>query len=304
MKKYSSVQTDVFTDKIFAGNQLAVFLDGKGLDKDTMQAMANEMNYSESTFILPPESDEADFRVRIFTPGMEVPIAGHPTIGTTFVLASKGMIELKEPVTRLKLEMLVGIVPVEITVEDKKIKNIMMTQPIPVFEKEFTNVSKMAKALSIAEKDIAETRLPMELISMGGLPFFYVPISSLAAVQKIKANISILDEIFQETEDRLVFVFVKEPVHPTSTVHCRMFGHAFGVIEDAATGAASGPLGYYLVKHKVVEQEPIAKIVSEQGFEMGRPSIIKIEIDNQQGEITGVRVGGNAVIAGEGFLYI
>jgi len=149
MRKYRFLHVDVFTETRFGGNQLAVFVDGQSLSTEEMQKIACEMNFSETTFVLPPERPEADWKVRIFTPGRELPFAGHPTLGTAYVLAQEGMVELKEPQTTMNLELGIGIVPVELEVTNQKIGFLQMKQQKPTFGRRLNQIARIAEALAI-----------------------------------------------------------------------------------------------------------------------------------------------------------
>lgn len=298
------VIADVFTEKQFGGNQLAVFTDGSGLDSATMQNLAREMNYSETTFLLPPENG-GDFRVRIFTPGQELPFAGHPLVGSAFVIVAERLKEWAEPVTLLALETGVGRIGVEVGIEGGKPGRTTMTQPLPVVRGEYSNISALAKALSLEAAQIERTGLPVETI-FNGIAVMIVPVDSQAAIEGVRVDAGALERISNEVGASTVLVFTRETLLPASTVHCRVFAPAAGVAEDAATGSANGPLGSYLVRHKLVESAATTRIVSEQGFEMKRPSLLYIDVDVDVGseEITAVRVGGGVVISGRGEIFI
>lgn len=289
---------DVFTDRMFGGNPLAVFLDGRGVGDTEMQALAREMNLSESTFILPPADPANDFRVRIFTPGRELPMAGHPTIGTAFVLAREKMIPSGGETVTIRLEEKVGLIPVRLEMKDGVPDKIWMTQPRPTFGPVFPNAAAVAEMLGIDPADIRND-LPIEVVSCG-MPFLFVPVRDLATMRRLSFNRELTRRALESLEVSEVFAFAMEVENAGSTVHSRMFAPELGVPEDPATGGASGPLGSYLVRHGVVSAQPKASIVSEQGIEMGRPSFIHIEITQESNEITDVKVGGHTVFVGGG----
>lgn len=289
---------DVFTNRMFGGNPLAVFTDGLGISDENMQLLAKEMNLSETTFVLPPDNPENDYKVRIFTPGRELPMAGHPTVGTTFVLHREGMLpEAWEELT-IRLEEKVGLIPVSLTFKDGAPDMIWMTQPRPTFGPTFEDRAIIAEMLSVDEANL-DPGLPIEVVSCG-VPFLFVPVRDLETMRRIEFRAEVCKKALDPLGLMEVFVFAPEVEHKGSTVHSRMFAPGLGVPEDPATGGASGPLGSYLVHHGVVEAPPSAYIVSEQGIEMGRPSFIHIQIEQQGGEITKVRVGGQAVYVGGG----
>jgi trans-2,3-dihydro-3-hydroxyanthranilate isomerase len=295
---------DVFTQKQFGGNQLAVFTDGTGLDTETMQNIAREMNYSETTFILPPEAG-SDFRLRIFTPAEELPFAGHPLVGSGYVIVSEKMKNWSEPITSVKIETGVGEIIVNVETLNGNAGFSQMTQPLPVVKSEWTDIARLAKALSLEASDIKTTNLPVQLL-FNGIPVLMIPVASLKAVESIKVDVNALEAISLEVGAKTVMAFTTETVAPTSTAHCRVFAPIEGIIEDAATGSANGPLGFYMVHHKLVKSEATTRIISEQGYEMRRPSIINIEIDvdDLSNQVTGVRVGGGVVLSGEGIIHI
>ncbi len=289
---------DVFTDHAFGGNQLAVFPDGRGLSTQIMQALAKELNLSETTFVLPPADPTHDYAVRIFTQTTELPMAGHPTIGTTFVLAHQNLISLKGDVTSITLEEKVGPIPVTIFSQGDQIKTIQMQQPLPQFGPEFTDRESIAQMLSLESTDL-DFSLPIQVVSCG-VPFLYVPVKSLKAAQKIRFRQDVWEQALHDFASRSIFVFTHETVHPTSTVHSRMFAPDMGIGEDPATGGASGPLGAYLCRYRVLQDSGPLKIISEQGLEMGRPSFIEITIEHQNTQITRVLVGGQSYFMGSG----
>lgn len=305
MRKLHYHRVDVFTDRAFGGNPLAVFTNGRGLTPETMQAIAKEFNLSETTFVLPPDDARHDYRVRIFTPANELPMAGHPTVGTSFVLAREHMVESAgdEAVT-ITLEEGVGPIPVRIEFEGGQPVFIEMTQPLPVFGPRLEDPAPIAEMLSLDVADIDEW-LPVEVVSCG-VPFLYVPLKSLDAARRARPRADLMERALAGVVPPEVLVFTREVEHAGSTVHSRMFAPPLGITEDPATGAASGPLGSYLVRHGLVRggDGGAAEIVSEQGIEMGRPSFIKIRIETEGEEITGVHVGGQSVYMGEGFIEL
>jgi trans-2,3-dihydro-3-hydroxyanthranilate isomerase len=305
MRKLNYHLVDVFTNRQFGGNPLAVFTNGRGLRAETMQAIAKELNLSETTYVLPPETAANDYRVRIFTPGQELPMAGHPTIGTTYVLAREHMIArgADGAETEIKLEEGVGTIPVRIEWREGAARFIEMRQPRPVFGPRVEDLRAVAEMLSIEPEEIASTNLPPEVVSCG-VPFLFVPVKSLRAVRDIKFRLDVWESQLKNVVPPEVFVFTREVEFADSTVHGRMFAPGIGIWEDPATGGASGPLGCYLVRHGVVPCDGVAELVSEQGIEMGRPSFIKIRIAREGEEITDVRVGGECRFMGEGYLEI
>jgi trans-2,3-dihydro-3-hydroxyanthranilate isomerase len=302
-RSYRYLHYDVFTDRLFGGNQLAVFLDARGLPGKTMQSIANEMNFSETTFILPPEERGTDFRLRIFTPGTELPMAGHPTIGTAFALARTGVLEA----TRKEFVFGLGIGPtrVSLTWDGSDLTFAWMTQHLPTFSEPIVDTAGAAGALGLPQAAVAGTGLPAQVVSCG-LPFLFVPLATRRAVDNAASNFEAIDTFFRASrvEASGVFLFSHERGGDKANVYSRMFAPEMGVAEDPATGSASGPLGCYLVRHKIVSPAKAGAILNLQGVKMGRPSYVHVSIGVEKGDITSVRVGGEAVLAGEGTLYI
>ncbi len=302
MPRYPFRQLDVFTRQPLAGNALAVFPDASGLDAKTMQALAREMNLSETTFVTP--SPLATRRVRFFTPAAEIPLAGHPTIGTWWMLAETGAIPLAPTgTTHVTQETGAGVLPVDIHGEDGKPTRVVMTQAEPQFGDPITAGARLAKALGGGAGLLPKQPAP-QLVSTG-LPQLMVPIRSLAKLKALPSGGTgmQLAKVLDELGTRCAMCYALETEQPGATVHCRMFAPGFGVPEDPATGSAAGGLGCYLVWHGLVRpHDGVARIVVEQGIEIGRPSMIHVEIAvGNGGEITSVRVGGEAVtvITGE-----
>jgi len=291
---------DVFTDRAFGGNPLAVFLDGKGMSDALMQAIAKEFNLSETTFVLPPQNPANDFRVRIFTPAAELPMAGHPTVGTTFVLTRAGLVRPGTGRTTITLEEGVGPIPVAIDWKNSEPSFIEMQQPLPEFGSPIENRTAIAEMLSLEPGAIRDD-LPIQVVSCG-VPFLFVPVKTLEAIRRIRFRIEVAERL--KTPAGNTFVFTMETEFPGSGVHSRMLAPLLGVAEDAATGGASGPLGCYLVRHNVLASENEMRVVSEQGIEMGRPSFLHIRIRHTGDEITAVHVGGSCCYMGSGQLEL
>jgi trans-2,3-dihydro-3-hydroxyanthranilate isomerase len=304
MRSYRYLHLDVFTDRLFAGNQLAVFLDGRGLAADTMQAIAKEMNFAESTFVLPAERSGTDMRVRIFTPAEELPMAGHPTIGTAFALARAGV--LSPGTDRVTFGLGIGPSPVSLTWRDAALGFAWMEQLKPEFGEPVADIAGAAAALRLPAAAVAGTGLPVQRVSCG-TPFLLVPLATRRAVDSASLDTIAYGAFARAAglSDLPVFLFTPESSQADrATVYSRMFAPGFGISEDPATGGASGPLGCYLVRHRVVAPDKAGAILSLQGVKMGRPSHIHVAIALEGREISTVRVGGEAVLAGEGTLYV
>ena len=292
IRRYRYVQADVFTSRPFGGNQLAVFTDARGLSDAEMQAIAREMAFSETTFVLPATRPEASRRVRIFTPSVEMPMAGHPTVGTAWVLARRGDLPLPEAILEL------GIGPVTVRVEDDF---VWMTHRPAEFGTVRTDPAAVAKALAISPDDV-DPRWPIQTVSTG-FPFLLVPVRSLAAIARCRSDADALGALFRQEPPVSVYPFTTETVSPQATLHSRMFSpHVAGVVEDPATGSAAAPMGAYAVKHGLVPGAPRTRLVIEQGLEMHRPSEIHVDVRRNGDEVAELRIGGQTVIVGEGEL--
>ena len=291
---------DVFTDRKFEGNQLAVFPDARGLSSAQMQTITREMNFSESTFILPSEVEGTDVRMRIFTPGMELPMAGHPTIGSTFALAHEGRIAAGR--NRWTFGLGVGPTLVELTWADRALSFVWMDQRPPDYRQPASARADIVRAAGVDPDAVDATGLPVEEISCGA-QFMLIPVQTRAAVDAAEPDLAAMRKLKSAFPGNhvAVFVFSTEPVDPEVVAYSRMFAPGFGLAEDPATGGASGPLGSYLVKHGLVNREQRQNMVSLQGVAMGRPSRIHMRItEDANGQITRVQVGGKAVRVGEG----
>jgi trans-2,3-dihydro-3-hydroxyanthranilate isomerase len=302
-RRHRYLHLDVFTAETFGGNQLAVFLDARGLTSELMQAVTKEMNFSESTFILPAERPDTDIRMRIFTPGREMPMAGHPTVGSTFALALAGVIPAGR--RRWVFGLNAGPTPVDIDWDGDRPVFAWMTQQQPVFGPVVPDIDAAARSVSLQAGAIQATGLPVQEVSCG-VPFVFIPVAGRADVDAASPNLGAFNALCESAgvDDHAMFVFSREPGPDGATVYSRMFAPGLGVYEDPATGAASGPLGCYLVRHGVVPSSQAASILSLQGVKMGRPSRVHIAIGLEGGDITRVQVGGEAVLVGEGELYL
>ena len=305
MKTLDYTLVDVFTDMPFGGNQLAVVEGREDLTGEAMQKIAKELNLSETVFVYPPVKGANVRKLRIFTPQMELPMAGHPTIGASYVLASTGLVPTDEGRNEWVLEEQIGEIPVTVHKEDGKIVSVEMKQPLPVFSEALQDRKLAADLLSLSEEDLYHG-LPVQSVS-SGVPFMFIPLRSLEAIQRIHFRQDVWEQHFSgKPVSQHIFTFTTETQNADAAVHCRMFAPAMGIAEDPATGAASGPLGAYLVEHRVLHEgdSEIYAIRSEQGYEMGRPSRIDITVTGHSGGIKEVKIGGSSVIIGKGQLFL
>ena len=258
-------QVDVFSGDLFGGNPLAVFLRGKNFTEGQFQKVSREMNLSETTFIFPPSSAEVDFDIRVFTPEKEIPFAGHPTLGTAYVLRKANMIPANQ--NKLKLKFRGGVIPVQFE-EDNK---IYMVQPSGKILQTYSKLEKIANCLGLNLNTI-DTNLPIQTVTTG-FPALLIPITSLRAIQRININLPLLKEVLNEVEVDMIFPFTRETVNLENSIHARGFAPFIGISEDPATGSVSGALGYYLYSKNREEK----KIMIEQGFEIKHFGFKKIQ---------------------------
>ncbi len=297
-------QADVFTDQPFGGNPVAVLPDAQGLTDRELQQIAREMNLSETVFVFPPTDQAAVAKIRIFTPTREIPFAGHPVLGTFYVLGELKKLAVREPVTCAVYECNLGLFPVELHTHRGEILRVVMSQPKPQFLNQVEGVQAVfdvAKALGVSKNAITEAKWPIQVVSTG-LPVMIVPVRTLTAVRSIMPDVSAVNRLCERYGANGMMVFTTMTVDEAATVHTRMFAPPVGVLEDPATGSASGALGAYLVHHGVVEVAPMTEIVAEQGYEIERPSRILIQVESDDDAIQEVKVGGQVVMVAEGVL--
>jgi trans-2,3-dihydro-3-hydroxyanthranilate isomerase len=297
-------QADVFTSQPFGGNPVAIFPDAGGLTDDQLQRVAREMNLSETVFVFPPTDPAAVVKLRIFTPTHEIPFAGHPVIGTFYVLARLGLIAVPEPVTCVVQECNIGLFPVELYVEDGEVERVVMTQTKPEFlgpVEETEDLYKLAGALGLSKHVLAGMKWPIEVVSTG-LPVLIVPVRTLTAVRWIRPDATAIMDLCRRYGANGIMAFTTVTVEPSATVHARMFAPSIGILEDPATGSAGGALGAYLVQNGVLDVAPTTEIVVEQGYEIERPSQIFVQVESDDDAIQTVKVGGQCVLVVEGTL--
>jgi trans-2,3-dihydro-3-hydroxyanthranilate isomerase len=294
---------DVFTDRKFGGNQLAVFPDAREIPPELMPQIARVFNYSETTFVLPPDDPSHTAKVRIFTPGGELQFAGHPTIGTSHVLAVVGAIALTGDETHIVLEEGVGPVKVTIRSRDGVPTFAQLTAAkLPEVGPPAPSSEKLAAMLSLSKDDLIGRDMLPESVSCG-TPFLFVPLTDRRAVGRARVKGDLFDAALAGYVTDKVFVFAMDGERPDSQVRARMFAPTIGVPEDPATGSAAVALGGYLAARDP-RFEGTLRWVVEQGFEMGRPSILEVEADKRGGKVTAARVGGQTVMMCEGTMEL
>ena len=295
-------QADVFTNEPFGGNPLAVFPDADELSDRDFQQIAREMNLSETVFVLPPTDPKAVAKIRIFTPLQEIPFAGHPVLGTFYVLGILKRLPLQEPITKFFYECHIGIFPLELIILQGQIEQVVMSQPSPEFLEVVSQVEilyELAKALGVHKSLITDLPFPVEVVSTG-LPVLIVPIRTLTAVKSMQVNHAGIQEVCDRIGVHGIMVYTTMTLEEEATVHTRMFADPIGISEDPATGSASGALGGYLVKNGVVEVGPTTEVVIEQGYEIDRPSRILVQVFSDDDIIQEIKVGGQVVMVAEG----
>lgn len=294
MKGLNFYIVDVFAERKYAGNQLAVVRGAKDLADKEMQAIAKEMNYSETTFILSDEERDGGYDVRIFTPETEVPFAGHPTLGTAYVIQEE---ILEKPVERVVLNLKVGKIPVTFVHGEKEREVLWMKQVAPRFGRTF-EVEAIAGILNLDLKEI-DGNHPIEEVSTG-LFFIIVPLKRLDALKSAKLNREKYFPFIKDTDGKCILMFCPQTREKQNNMSVRVFAEYYGVSEDPATGSANGCLAGYLVKNRYFGGSKI-DIRVEQGHEIGRPSLLLLRAEEKAGKID-VFVGGTAILVAKGKL--
>ena len=280
---------DVFAQERYAGNQLAVVTGAFFLPDERMQAIANEMHFSETTFIPSSEKRNGGFDVRIFTPSIEVPFAGHPTLGTAYVI--KHFVQEEDGGDTVVLNLKAGQIPVRFEKHGAE-EVLWMKQLPPTFGKTF-KTEELASVLQLNAGDF-DSAFPIQLVSTG-LPFIIVPLKTLDAVKRSKVN---LDQLLKLQVEAGVLVFCRETVQKDNNLHVRVFVPLFGTVEDPATGSGNGCLAGYLSRYRYFGTDKVDVRV-EQGIELGRPSLLLLKAENAGGKI---EVGGKVFLVAEGKL--
>ncbi len=285
---------DVFAEKKYAGNQLAVVIARDPLSDNEMQMIAGEFNFSEISFIVSDKSENGGYPVRIFTPKQEVPFAGHPTLGTAYVI-NKEITKNKSNYINLNLKA--GQIPVRFKYEGDMVIKLTMKQNAPEFGKVLGN-KEIAEVLSIDPSDI-DDNFPIEEVSTG-LPFIIAPLRSLSSARKAKINKDAYFSLIEKTDAKAIYLFCKETYDKNNHINARMFADAYGIEEDPATGSAAGCLAGYLVKHACSGKDNL-NIRVEQGYEINRPSLLFLEAYEDNKGIH-INVGGRVIEVANGSL--
>ena len=290
------VTLDVFTDKRFAGNPLAVVLEPDGLDTAAMQSIAREFNLSETVFVQPPEDRSHRAKLRIFTPARELPFAGHPTVGTAVLLAR---LDGGDKPRDLILEEKIGLVPCRVSPAGHDAGRASFDIPrLPAKEAEGPDAAAMAAALGLSAADVGLEGFAAARWSAGN-PFTFVPVRNLDAIARCRLDLARFDAVFGAGDHAAAFVFCRETAEQGNSFHARMFAPMMGVHEDPATGSAAAAFsGYLAARGSHADGEHAVCI--EQGYEMGRPSLIELTLKISGGKLAGAAIGGGAVVVTEG----
>lgn len=306
-KLYEYYTLDVFTDHVFGGNQLAVLIDARGLNTAQMQHVTREFNLSETVFVLPPEAPMHTRKARIFTPGRELPFAGHPTVGTAFLIAALGMIQLVEGETHITLEEGVGPVTVMVSVEAGRPVAAQLTaaQP-PEFRHDVPSNADVSAMLGIGVADIGGFGLSVAAVSCG-MPFLLVPLRTRECVSRARLEHGAWERALSNGWASEIYLFDASAVEHGTPIRARMFAPSLGIGEDPATGSAAASLAAYLATNLAARGNSTAKDlewVVQQGVEMGRPSTLRLSADLVNGVVTAVRVGGQSVLVSHGSIAV
>ncbi len=286
---------DVFAQKKYAGNQLAVCFDAGELSSESMQAIAKEFNFPETTFILSSQERDGGWDVRIFTPNEEVPFAGHPTLGTSWAIADR---LLGGAVEKLTLNLKAGRIPVEFTYRDDGATDLLWMRQLPPTFGDVLDRTEAARLLSL-DVDQVDAEFPTQEVSTG-LPFLLVALKDLDAVRKARLDQASYRRFLDRGKARAVYLFGRGGYQPESDLAARLFADYYGIPEDPATGSACGCLAGYLAKHRYFGG-PEAEARVDQGYEIGRPSALYLKSEDHGDEIE-IHVGGRVVQVARGEL--
>lgn len=298
--RYTFHTADVFTDRVFGGNPLAVFPEAQGLTDEQMRNIAGEIGLSATTFVLPHGTAQDAWRLRIFTPSHELQFAGHPTVGTAFVLASEGMVPLDRESTRIVFKEGVGPVTVDIQARDGRPTFTQLTAAkLPEFGPAPPPSEHIAAMLSLDPTEVLDDADNEPMAISCGVPFLFVPLSGLDSVRRARLNWEWWQCVLAGYWAPHVYPFSYETEREGTDVHARAFAESGGMAEHPATGSAATALAGYLAP-RAGRRDGTLRWTVEQGFEIGRPSTIRVETDVEAGAVTAVRVGGSAVMVSRG----
>jgi len=292
MKNLPFYIVDVFAIAPYTGNQLAVFTNASAISDAQMQQIAKEMNYSETTFLTSPTPKNGGYNVRIFTPKKELPFAGHPTLGTAYIIQKE---IIQEPIDVVNLNLQVGQIPVTWHNSEDTGEVLWMRQNPPSFH-QILDANALAPVLNL-DLDEIDSRFPIQEVSTG-IPFIIVPLKTHASLKRIRVNREKFFELVEKTQSKEILVFCPETYSPENQLSVRVFAEFLGIPEDPATGSANGCLAGYLVEHSYFGDKPVDVRV-EQGYEIGRPSLLLLKAHSREDTIE-VSVGGKVVTIAKG----
>jgi trans-2,3-dihydro-3-hydroxyanthranilate isomerase len=292
MKRLTFYIVDVFAVEKYSGNQLAIFTDAAHLSEAQMQVFAKEMNYSETTFITSTKVQNGGYNVRIFTPAKELPFAGHPTLGTAYIIQQE---IIKQSVETVSLNLKVGQIPVTWHNSEEAGEVLWMRQNPPTFHQKL-DASALAVVLGLEEDEI-DSRFPIQEVSTG-IPFIIIPLKTHESLKRIRVNRDKYFNLVEKTEAKEILVFCPETYSPENNLSVRVFAEYLGIPEDPATGSANGCLAGYLVEYSYFGEKPVDVRV-EQGYEMGRPSLLLLKAQKNEDMIE-VLVGGKVMMVAKG----
>ena len=301
MRKVHFVQADVFSDSPFGGNPVVVVPDPGPMKSEEMQLLARGMSFAETVFIVPPTDPAAQFALRCFTPTTEVNFSGHGLLGAAYVLATTGRLDISGDATEVYAEVNGALHPVTLQHSNAHVRRVSMIEREAQFGERLEDFGRVASALSIDAMEILRTSLPVQIVETG-LKCLIVPVNSLASVRELMPVGQAVDELLHDLGADCLLAFTQETLSPENQVHVRVFATPVGVDEDPATGSANGALAAYLVRHGAVMAQPTLRLRSEQGTEMGRPSIIELQVDASTSPPT-VLIGGRVARSVEGSVF-
>lgn len=287
---------DVFTEKKFSGNPLAIFPKSEYIPEHLFPLIAKELNISETAF-LSSKNKQGQYPMRIFTPSMELPTAGHPTIGTAMFLSREIKHDTNRPL-EIVLNQKVGEVNTKVYFNNNLPIYAEMQQLLPYFGPIYEDRNQFAALINLKEADLMD--VPIQEVSCG-VKYIFIPVKKLQSVQRIQFKLDLWNDLKDQLSGAFIYAFCPQAQDKGNDVHGRMFAPDAGILEDPATGSANGPLGCYLTRY-AIKKSPI---ISEQGYEMGRPSLIHIDVEaDAEKNITKVVIGGSSVFVGSGSIFL
>lgn len=300
MQRAVFVQADVFTDSPFGGNPVVVILDAHGLSDAEMLAIARGMSFAETGFVVPATVPDADIRLRFYTPATEVPFSGHLMLGAAYVLMTQagGPLERR---ARVLVQTELGVLPVDAEIQDGEVQRVTVTENPPSFEDRVEDVLPLAEALRLDPDHIIATGLTPQVVTTT-LPTLIVAVASRDDVSGIALDRSGLAIACVDVGADVTAVYTQDTLRPENTVFVRVFAPLLGVDEDPATGSANAALAAYLVHYGGVPDAPTVRVTAEQGYTVGRPSLVQVDVSHD-GDGLRVRVGGRVARAAEGVIY-